>query len=41
MSHRVTVLCFAMTRLLSYKKERAYDDSWTEWGKMVGMPIER
>jgi thiosulfate/3-mercaptopyruvate sulfurtransferase len=41
MSHRATVLYFAMTALLGYQKARVYDGSWTEWGSMVGVPIER
>jgi thiosulfate/3-mercaptopyruvate sulfurtransferase len=41
MSHRATVLYFAMTELLGYERVRLYDGSWTEWGNMVGMPIER
>jgi len=41
MSHRATVLYFAMSQLLGYSRVRVYDGSWTEWGNMVGMPIER
>jgi thiosulfate/3-mercaptopyruvate sulfurtransferase len=41
MSHRATVLHFAMTELLGYDNARVYDGSWTEWGSMVGVPIER
>ena len=41
MSHRATVLYFAMTELLGYQRVRLYDGSWTEWGNMVGMPVER
>jgi thiosulfate/3-mercaptopyruvate sulfurtransferase len=41
MSHRATVLYFALTQLLGYKKVRVYDGSWTEWGNLVGVPIER
>ena len=41
MSHRATVLYFALTQLLGYKKVRIYDGSWTEWGNLVGVPIER
>jgi thiosulfate/3-mercaptopyruvate sulfurtransferase len=32
---------FALTELLGYPKVRNYDGSWTEWGSMVGVPIER
>jgi thiosulfate/3-mercaptopyruvate sulfurtransferase len=41
MSHRATVLYFALTRLLGYDGVRVYDGSWTEWGNMVGVPVER
>ena len=41
MSHRATVLYFAMTQLLGYPSARVYDGSWTEWGNVVGLPIER
>lgn len=41
MSHRATVLYFALTELLAYRKVRVYDGSWTEWGNLVGVPIER
>lgn len=41
MSHRATVLYFALTQLLAYKKVRVYDGSWTEWGNLVGVPVER
>lgn len=32
---------FVLTRLLGYEKVRNYDGSWTEWGNLVGVPIER
>jgi thiosulfate/3-mercaptopyruvate sulfurtransferase len=41
MSHRATVLYFAMTEMLGYRKVKIYDGSWTEWGNLVGVPIER
>ena len=41
MSHRATVLYFALTQLLGYKKVKVYDGSWTEWGNLVGVPVER
>ena len=41
MSHRATVLYFALTELLGYDNVRVYDGSWTEWGNVVGVPIER
>lgn len=41
MSHRATVLHFMLSQLLGYKKVRIYDGSWTEWGNLVGVPVER
>ena len=41
MSHRATVLYFALTRVLGYRNVRVYDGSWTEWGNLVGFPVER
>jgi thiosulfate/3-mercaptopyruvate sulfurtransferase len=32
---------FVLTHLLGYKNVRNYDGSWTEWGSMVGAPIEK
>ena len=32
---------FVLTYLLGYDKVRNYDGSWTEWGNLVGAPIER
>ena len=32
---------FVLTYLLGYPGVRNYDGSWTEWGNLVGMPIER
>jgi thiosulfate/3-mercaptopyruvate sulfurtransferase len=31
---------FVLTYLLGYPKVRNYDGSWTEWGNLVGAPIE-
>ncbi|MBI2713722.1 MAG: sulfurtransferase [Rhizobiales bacterium] len=41
LSHRATLAYFAMTELLGYPNVRSYDGSWTEWGSVVGVPIER
>jgi Rhodanese-related sulfurtransferase len=41
MSHRATVLYFTLTELLGYDKVKVYDGSWTEWGNLVGVPVER
>jgi thiosulfate/3-mercaptopyruvate sulfurtransferase len=32
---------FVLTYLLGYERVRNYDGSWTEWGNLVGVPIER
>lgn len=40
LSHRATLLWFTARYLLGYPRVRSYDGSWTEWGSMVGMPVE-
>lgn len=32
---------FVLTHLLGYPKVRNYDGSWTEWGNLVNVPIEK
>ena len=32
---------FVLTQLLGYDNVRNYDGSWTEWGSIVGAPIEK
>jgi len=32
---------FVLTHLLGFQKVRNYDGSWTEWGNLVGAPIEK
>ncbi len=32
---------FVLTHLLGFEKVRNYDGSWTEWGNLVGAPIEK
>lgn len=41
MSHRATVVYFTLTELLGYRNVQVYDGSWTEWGNLVGVPVER
>jgi thiosulfate/3-mercaptopyruvate sulfurtransferase len=41
LSHRATLVWFAMRHLLGYPNVRVYDGSWTEWGSIVGFPVER
>jgi thiosulfate/3-mercaptopyruvate sulfurtransferase len=41
LSHRASVIYFVMTELLGMNNIRIYDGSWTEWGNLVGAPIER
>jgi thiosulfate/3-mercaptopyruvate sulfurtransferase len=32
---------FVITHLLGFPTVRNYDGSWTEWGNLVGVPVER
>jgi len=41
LSHRASLANFALTQILGYPRVRNYDGSWTEWGSVVGVPIER
>ncbi len=41
LSHRASLVYFVLTQLLGYRQVRVYDGSWTEWGSIVGVPIER
>ena len=41
LSHRASLGWFAATRLLGWSNVRVYDGSWTEWGSIVGFPVER
>lgn len=41
LSHRASLGWFALHELIGHERIRVYDGSWTEWGSMVGMPVER
>jgi thiosulfate/3-mercaptopyruvate sulfurtransferase len=41
LGHRASLGWFALTRLLGHDDVRVYDGSWTEWGSIVGFPVER
>jgi thiosulfate/3-mercaptopyruvate sulfurtransferase len=41
LSHRASSLWFVMTQVLDWHHVRVYDGSWTEWGSIVGFPVER
>ena len=41
LSHRGSLAWFILTRLLGEPNVRVYDGSWTEWGSIVGFPVER
>ena len=41
MGHRGSLVWFIATQLLGWDHVRLYDGSWTEWGSLVGAPVER
>ena len=41
LSHRATMAWIAMTEILGHTNIKIYDGSWTEWGSIVGYPIEK
>jgi thiosulfate/3-mercaptopyruvate sulfurtransferase len=40
LSHRATLGWFALTEVVGAHFVQVYDGSWTEWGSIVGVPIE-
>ena len=41
LSHRATIAWIAMSHILGHTNIKIYDGSWTEWGSIVGYPIEK
>jgi thiosulfate/3-mercaptopyruvate sulfurtransferase len=41
LSHRATLAWVAMKHILGYENVKIYDGSWTEWGSIVGFPVEK
>ena len=41
LSHRASLGWLLLTAVVGLHNVRVYDGSWTEWGSIVGMPIER
>lgn len=41
LSHRATLVWVALGGILGYENIKIYDGSWTEWGSIVGFPIEK
>jgi thiosulfate/3-mercaptopyruvate sulfurtransferase len=41
LSHRATMAWIALSHILGHGNVKIYDGSWTEWGSIVGYPIEK
>jgi thiosulfate/3-mercaptopyruvate sulfurtransferase len=41
LSHRASLAWTALAFILGYDNIKIYDGSWTEWGSIVGFPVEK
>ena len=41
LSHRASLVWTVLTYILGFKNVKIYDGSWTEWGSIVGFPVEK
>jgi thiosulfate/3-mercaptopyruvate sulfurtransferase len=41
LSHRATLVWVALAGVLGFGNIKIYDGSWTEWGSIVGFPVEK
>jgi thiosulfate/3-mercaptopyruvate sulfurtransferase len=41
LSHRATLVWVALAGILGHDNIKIYDGSWTEWGSIVGFPVEK
>ncbi len=41
LSHRATMAWIALSQILGYGNVKIYEGSWTDWGSIVGYPIEK